>query len=392
MGASVGGTNKQINSPVVLQSPVVRVNEHQGVKFNLKQHDNSGSGNTSSGVSLDAKVVAMVPSRVPAVLFKDASGSTLQHQAITIVEEGDGREEGIGSISRAGLKGVVNIRSDTSRRRIIYGDDITEKPSDDPGCPLSCISVRPAIEKPFQYVFAWQENPGFQNELLRSWDHGATIMDNLQSCSVNFATWNDSVFGHVGNLGFTYNVRGSFPMCPSRLGSALTASFTSAVRPPSALVSDSIGWSGDDRQMFTVKSAYSLHADGSRNISTGLASCGGVGRHSESRWCFGFAKDSCEAYETIMSSNSRKVESSILSSIFELLSRPWEAHVAFVRREGNVVADAISRLVLSDSLEYRRWLEVPLAVQDLVLADGNFEALIQTQFSTQRAYDDPGGR
>ncbi|KAK8628540.1 hypothetical protein V6N13_009127 [Hibiscus sabdariffa] len=146
MGASVGGTNKQINSPVVLQSPVVRVNEHQGVKFNLKQHDNSGSGNTSSGVSLDAKVVAMVPSRVPAVLFKDASGSTLQHQAITIVEEGDGREEGIGSISRAGLKGVVcpeivNIRSDTSRRRIIYGDDITEKPSDDPGCPLVCLRM-----------------------------------------------------------------------------------------------------------------------------------------------------------------------------------------------------------------------------------------------------------
>ncbi|KAK8494732.1 hypothetical protein V6N12_076184 [Hibiscus sabdariffa] len=69
-----------------------------------------------------------------------------------------------------------------------------------------------------------------------------------------------------------------------------------------------------------------------------------------------------------MSSNSRKVGSSILSSIFELLSRPWEVHVAFVRREGNVVADAISRLVLPDSLEYRRWLEVPLAVQDLVLA------------------------
>ncbi|KAK9037856.1 hypothetical protein V6N11_022755 [Hibiscus sabdariffa] len=105
-----------------------------------------------------------------------------------------------------------------------------------------------------------------------------------------------------GNSGFTYNVRGSFPMCPSKLGNALTASVTNvllaiaAVRPPSALVSNSIGWGGDDHRMFTVKSAYSL--------------------------------------------------------------RP----------------------------------EVPLAVQDLVLANGNFEAPIQTQFPTQRAYDDPGGR
>ncbi|KAL4284648.1 hypothetical protein GQ457_16G019820 [Hibiscus cannabinus] len=106
MRAFVGGTSKQINSPVVLQSPVVRVNGHQGVKFNPKQQDNSGSGNTSSGASLNAKVVAMVSGRVPTVLFKDASGSTLQHQAITIVEEGDGREEGISSISRAGLNGV----------------------------------------------------------------------------------------------------------------------------------------------------------------------------------------------------------------------------------------------------------------------------------------------
>ncbi|KAK9007856.1 hypothetical protein V6N11_074772 [Hibiscus sabdariffa] len=158
-----------------------------------------------------------------------------------------------------------------------------------------------------------------------------------------------------------------------------------AVRPPSALVSDSIGWGGDDRRMFTVKSAYGLRAWLVANIQNQQS----FSINTED-WDIAF--DSREAYETIMSSNSRKVRSSILSSIFELLSRHWEVHVAFVRHEGNVVADAISRLVLTDSLEYRRWLEVPLAVQDLVLADGNFEAPIQTQFPTQRAYDDPGGR
>ncbi|KAL4281270.1 hypothetical protein GQ457_03G031680 [Hibiscus cannabinus] len=42
-----------------------------------------------------------------------------------------------------------------------------------------------------------------------------------------------------------------------------------------------------------------INTDGSRNISTGLASCGGVGRDSESRWCFGFAKGigSCSCFE-----------------------------------------------------------------------------------------------
>ncbi|KAL4334150.1 hypothetical protein GQ457_07G011810 [Hibiscus cannabinus] len=147
-----------------------------------------------------------------------------------------------------------------------------------------------------------------------------------------------------------------------------------------------------------------INTDGSRNTSTGLASCGGVGCDSNSRWCFGFAKglgscscleaefwgiyeglatawslqytrviietDNREAYEAIASSNSRKFGSSILPSIFELLSRSWEVRVSFVRREGNVVADAISRLVLPTSLEYRRWLEVPLAIRELVMADG----------------------
>ncbi|KAL4378406.1 hypothetical protein GQ457_02G013150 [Hibiscus cannabinus] len=169
-----------------------------------------------------------------------------------------------------------------------------------------------------------------------------------------------------------------------------------------------------------------INTDGSRNTSTGLTSCGGVGRDSESRWCFGFAKgigscscleaefwgiyeglatawslryprvfietDNREAYEAIVSSNSRKVGSSILPSIFELLSRSWEVQVGFVRREGNVVADAISRLVLPTSLEYRCWLEVPLAIRELVMADGIHDAASGTQFSIPRAYDDPGGR
>ncbi|KAK8632505.1 hypothetical protein V6N13_072896 [Hibiscus sabdariffa] len=62
----------------------------------------------------------------------------------------------------------------------------------------SCISERHVIEKPFRFVFAWQEHPGFRDELLRSWNHSAPILDNLQSCSDSFSFWNSSVFGHIG--------------------------------------------------------------------------------------------------------------------------------------------------------------------------------------------------
>ncbi|KAK8991387.1 hypothetical protein V6N11_062402 [Hibiscus sabdariffa] len=96
-----------------------------------------------------------------------------------------------------------------------------------------------------------------------------------------------------------------------------------------------------------------------------------------------------------MISNSRKVRSSIMSSIFELLSRSWEVHFAFIRREGNAMADAMSRLV-HPPLEYRHWLETPLAVRDLVLTDVNLKTPLNSavstclQFLIQRAYDDPG--
>ncbi|KAK8540080.1 hypothetical protein V6N12_046373 [Hibiscus sabdariffa] len=139
-----------------------------------------------------------------------------------------------------------------------------------------------------------------------------------------------------------------------------------------------------------------VNTNGSRNTGTRLASCGGVGRDLESRWCFGFAQgigsyscleaelwgiyeglaiawslsyprvlietDSREAYEIIMSSNTQKVGSFALSSIFALMSCSWEVQLVFVRREGNEVADVMSRLVYPESLKYRRWLEPPLAV------------------------------
>ncbi|KAK9006001.1 hypothetical protein V6N11_035055 [Hibiscus sabdariffa] len=181
------------------------------------------------------------------------------------------------------------------------------------------------------------------------------------------------------------NLRYALDSVPANVVGVLLA--IAAVRPPSALVSDSIGWGGDDHRMFTVKSAYSLRVESTEFfyqhggllplvLTFGISGVSVTIAYSHRDFItsediyhrslrmiveFGRASSMLRLNQqsaplltsnvTIMSSNSRKVGSSILSSIFELLSRPWEVHVAFVRREGNVVADAISRLVLPDSLE-----------------------------------------
>ncbi|KAK8985572.1 hypothetical protein V6N11_068825 [Hibiscus sabdariffa] len=173
-----------------------------------------------------------------------------------------------------------------------------------------------------------------------------------------------------------------------------------------------------------------VNSNGSRNTSMGMSTCGGVGRDSNSRYCFGFAKDigvcscleaklwgiyeglaiawslSCpriiietdsrEVYDTILSFNSRENGSSVLSSIFEMMSRQWKLRFSFLRREDNGVADAMARLILPGSLDYHHWLEPPLAVCNKLLANeglttppGATDANC-VRYPLHRAYDDPG--
>ncbi|KAK8554912.1 hypothetical protein V6N13_118593 [Hibiscus sabdariffa] len=114
-------------------------------------------------------------------------GFFLRHQAITIVEEEDGRAEGNGPVARAGLKGVgkkkvhfkkkpdlripdrvlpsywtdiVNIRSDTPRRRAINGDDVTEKPLDD-----SRLAVGTSLEEREWLIWCTQMRKGIMSWL-----------------------------------------------------------------------------------------------------------------------------------------------------------------------------------------------------------------------------------
>ncbi|KAK8527668.1 hypothetical protein V6N12_054873 [Hibiscus sabdariffa] len=111
-----------------------------------------------------------------------------------------------------------------------------------------------------------------------------------------------------------------------------------------------------------------------------MAACGGVGRDSELKWCFGFAKDigSCSCLE---------VE---FWGIYEGLATAWslgyshviletdsrEAYDTIVSR--NDAANAIERLVRSGSLEYRCWLDAPIAVCDRLVVDGEHSAPLAT--------------
>ncbi|KAK8704736.1 hypothetical protein V6N13_048350 [Hibiscus sabdariffa] len=141
------------------RNPVVRANGNQGIRSPQKQRMNNGSSGLSGERTLGASVISMIPGRVPIVISNGIPGSTNQHQEITIVEEGDGREGGTDTRSRVSLKGAgknkvqfkkkfdprgsdwvppsewsdtINIRSDTSRRRDAFVDDVVlgAKPPD----------------------------------------------------------------------------------------------------------------------------------------------------------------------------------------------------------------------------------------------------------------------
>ncbi|KAK8593401.1 hypothetical protein V6N13_043003 [Hibiscus sabdariffa] len=132
----------------------------QGVKPTQKQHEGISSQDTSSAMISGPKVAAMLPGRVPMVITKGNASSIVRHQAVTIVEEGDGRKGGNGSVSRAGSKGfgkkkvqfkkksdigiadrvlpsdwshMINVCGDPPRPREAIGDEIglrVEPPDD----------------------------------------------------------------------------------------------------------------------------------------------------------------------------------------------------------------------------------------------------------------------
>ncbi|KAL4272858.1 hypothetical protein GQ457_13G019130 [Hibiscus cannabinus] len=430
IGNSIGGSGKEPSVQAGPQRSVASKNGYQGVPMKTTKHDAADASRMRNGESLQAKIMAMEPGRVSKIILTNGIGSTAQHQAITIVENGDGREEGSGSFSRAGLKGIgkkkvqfkkkpelkfpaggltsvcsemVNIRNDVSRRRFSYGEDTSVKPLDDPGLTgrtlLNDTRVTDMLQSdedrdPVLIEVKEEKLSVFVTLDFQTWL--VSNFQNQQDFAKNPEDWDVALGTYLWNIWRRRNERLFSPdIIPAediyfrssrmiaelgrassmlRLHQHAAPNLTAAVQRWEA---PAAGW-------------IKINTDGSRNTSTGLASCGGVGRDSNSRWCFGFAKG-IEAYEAIASSNSRKVGSSILPSIFELLSCSWEVQVSFVRREGNVVADAISRLVLPTSLEYRRWLEVPLAIRELVMADGMHVATSGTQFPILRAYDDPGG-
>ncbi|KAK8484901.1 hypothetical protein V6N13_108752 [Hibiscus sabdariffa] len=76
VGDSVGGINKQHNSPIALKSPVVCANGIQGIRSPQKQREDKRSNGSSGERILGASVIPMIPGRVPIVSSHGITGST----------------------------------------------------------------------------------------------------------------------------------------------------------------------------------------------------------------------------------------------------------------------------------------------------------------------------
>ncbi|KAK8984657.1 hypothetical protein V6N11_008421 [Hibiscus sabdariffa] len=96
-----------------------------------------------------------------------------------------------------------------------------------------------------------------------------------------------------------------------------------------------------------------------------------------------------------------------LGGIYEGLATTWSLQYSHVILEtdsreaydiilsSNGVADAMARLVLHSSLDYRRWMEPPLAICDKLLMDEGYIGssditnTSHVSYPLDRAYDDP---
>ncbi|KAL4367798.1 hypothetical protein GQ457_05G016360 [Hibiscus cannabinus] len=352
------------------------------------------------------------------------------------------------------------------------------------------------VERPFRFVFAWQEHMEFKDVLLRTWDKNKSVIENLQFCRENLSCWNSTTFGHIGQkkrrlIARLHGIDNYLSSKPSAYLSALEKSLkdeldvileqeeslwmqksrcrwfsegdrntryfhacAKSIRRSNTILglrSKDGTWCEDQlglRQISaeldsdnTFQRGYRLmeeslrarqivrrgrsaivaqtrtmghwiappehwikiNTDGARSITSGLASCGGVGRDFSGTWCFGFSRDlglcsvleaelwgvyeglttawslgyprvivemDCrDAYDMLVHGNPRHLGSSLLPGILELQQRCWEIQFRFTCREGNIPADIMSRLVQKGTLAYHRYLDPPLTVRDALDAD-----------------------
>ncbi|KAK8522790.1 hypothetical protein V6N12_056485 [Hibiscus sabdariffa] len=67
--------------------------------------------------------------------------------------------------------------------------------------------------------------------------------------------------------------------------------------------------------------------------------------------------------------NPRQLGSSLLPGLLEMRQRSWDIQFHFIRREGNQAADLMARLAWRGTPEYRRYMDPPLDIHDILISD-----------------------
>ncbi|KAL4341500.1 hypothetical protein GQ457_08G015450 [Hibiscus cannabinus] len=79
--------------------------------------------------------------------------------------------------------------------------------------------------------------------------------------------------------------------------------------------------------------------------------------------------DSTEAYKALVHNNHKCICSSVLPYIGDIVSRNWRVGFSFVQREGNAAANSMVRLAWDGPIEYKRFIEPPPGILDLLEQD-----------------------
>ncbi|KAK8553986.1 hypothetical protein V6N12_030965 [Hibiscus sabdariffa] len=107
---------------------------------------------------------------------------------------------------------------------------------------------------------------------------------------------------------------------------------------------------------------FKLNSDGAHRASDGRASCGCVIRDNFGNWIVGFAKFIGDEFDL-------QGALGIVAHIRDMYDRDWQVVLQHVRREGNKVADAMTRLSMDEELVVSLYYDPPVSLEQLLLVD-----------------------
>ncbi|KAK9019581.1 hypothetical protein V6N11_054097 [Hibiscus sabdariffa] len=181
--------------------------------------------------------------------------------------------------------------------------------------------------------------------------------------------WNSLVFGNE------LDDNASVLDCSRRLQEtvAATIGFASQNQPRTITPRDRVVW------VPPTQGWFKLNSDGAYRASDGRASCGeselrGVYVGLQCSWDFGLRNllvevDCLDVLRLLQGEFDSEGAPGIVAHIRDLYDRDWQVVLQHVRREGNKVADAMTRLSMDRELAVSLYYDPPVSLEQLLLAN-----------------------